>query len=115
MAAEDAIPLEAPLLRLFRKLGIERAHVAARIDADWQGFAATNGDRIASLSLLCPTALDPRAAMPMAPRLLSDRRRSRRSGGTGTDGVGEYGVRIASLRRGPKPAAVDNYASCCSG
>src|ERR1700739_3874422 len=32
------------------------AHVAARIDADWQGFAATNGDRIASLSLLCPTA-----------------------------------------------------------
>ena len=34
------------------------------------GFAATNGDRIASLSLLCPTALDPRAATPMAPRLL---------------------------------------------
>jgi hypothetical protein len=45
----------------------------------------------------------------------SDRRRSRRSSGTGTDGVGEYGVRVASLRRGPKPAAVDNYASCCSG
>jgi hypothetical protein len=45
----------------------------------------------------------------------SDRRRSRRSSGTGTDGVGEYGVRIASLRRGPKLAAVDNYASCCSG
>jgi hypothetical protein len=70
MAAEDAIPLEARLLRLFRELGIERAHVAARIDADWQVSPPPNGDRLASLSLPCPTALDPLAATPMAPRLL---------------------------------------------
>ena len=64
------IPLEARLIRLFRELGIERAHVAARIDADWQVSPPPNGDRLASLSLPCPTALDPLAATPMAPRLL---------------------------------------------
>ena len=70
MAIGPSTPLEARLLRLFRELGIERAHLAARMDADWQGFAAANGDRIASLSLLCPMALDPRVGAPMPRRLL---------------------------------------------
>jgi len=70
MAAEDAIPLEARPLRLFRKLGIERGPRRGADRCRLADFAATNGDRIASLILLCPTALDPRAATPMAPRLL---------------------------------------------
>ena len=69
MATEDATSLQARLLHLFRELGIDRAHVAARVDSDWQGLAA-NGDRIASLSLLCPMTLDARVVAPLAPHLL---------------------------------------------
>src|SRR5215469_13469644 len=70
MATENATSLEARLLHLFRELGIERAHVAARLDSDWQGLAAINGNCIASLSLLCPMTLDARAVTPLAPHLL---------------------------------------------
>jgi SAM-dependent methyltransferase len=70
MATEDATSLEARLLCLFREFGIKRAHIAARMDSDWQGFTAANGDCVASLSLLCPMTLDARAVAPMAPRLL---------------------------------------------
>jgi len=69
MATEDATSLEARLLCLFRELGIERVHIAARLDSDWQGLAAT-GNCIASLSLLCPMTLDARAVTPLAPHLL---------------------------------------------
>jgi SAM-dependent methyltransferase len=69
MATEDATSLEARLLCLFRELGTERVHIAARLDSDWQGLAAT-GNCIASLSLLCPMTLDARAVTPLAPHLL---------------------------------------------
>ena len=65
-----ALPLAQRLSQLFRHLGIERAHLAARNVADWHGFATAHPDRIASLVLLCPAALDPRPFPDLAPRLL---------------------------------------------
>ena len=45
MPIEDAAPLEERLVRMFKELGIERAHVAGRINTDWQGLAAAHPDR----------------------------------------------------------------------
>jgi hypothetical protein len=63
-----ALPLAQRLSELFRHPGIARAHLAARNVADWHAFATTYPDRIASLSLVCPAALDLRS--DLAPRLL---------------------------------------------
>jgi SAM-dependent methyltransferase len=65
-----ALPLAQRLSQLFRHLGIERAHLAARNVADWHGFATAHSDHIASLALLCPAALDLRPFPDLAPRLL---------------------------------------------
>jgi SAM-dependent methyltransferase len=65
-----ALPLAQRLLELFRHLGIERAHLAARNVADWHAFATAYPDRIASLSLVCPAALDLRPFPDLAKRLL---------------------------------------------
>jgi pimeloyl-ACP methyl ester carboxylesterase len=70
MIAGGALPLEERLLRLFRQLGIERAHIAARNVADWQNFATAYPERIASLSLVCPRALDMRRFTGLATRTL---------------------------------------------
>ena len=70
MPIEDAAPLEERLVRMFKELGIERVHVAGRINTDWQGLAAAHPDRVASLSMLCPMGLDPRAVARLVPRLL---------------------------------------------
>jgi len=45
-------------VQLFRKLGLERVHLAARVTADWRGLATTCPETIASLTLVCPTGLD---------------------------------------------------------
>lgn len=68
----DSITLatEERLSRLFRQLAIGRAHIVARDPADWQGFVRAHPDQVASLSLLCPVALDPRRVVDLAPRLL---------------------------------------------
>jgi SAM-dependent methyltransferase len=70
MTASAAIPLTQRLLQLFRYLGIERAHFAARNVGDWHAFATAHSDRIASLSLACPAALDMWAFPELAERLL---------------------------------------------
>jgi SAM-dependent methyltransferase len=70
MTSDAILPLEERVLRLFKQLGIERAHIAARNVGDWQGFATAHPDRIASLSLLCPIALDARAHAGLAARTL---------------------------------------------
>src|SRR5437667_4573513 len=46
------------LVRLFRQLGLDRVHLAARVAADWRGLATTHPETIASLTLVCPTGLD---------------------------------------------------------
>src|SRR5712691_10756927 len=70
MIASSAPPLEERLVQLFQQLGIERAHIAARNVSDWQGFATAYPDRIASLSLVCPIALDMRPYAGLAGRTL---------------------------------------------
>jgi SAM-dependent methyltransferase len=64
------LPLAERLSQLLRYLGIERAHLAARNVGDWYAFATTHPDRIASLSLICPAALDMRAFPELTERLL---------------------------------------------
>src|SRR5207253_435706 len=46
------------LVQLFRQLGLDRVHLAARVTADWRGLATTRPETIASLTLVCPTGLD---------------------------------------------------------
>lgn len=64
------MPLEDRLAALFAALGVMRAHVAARSSTDWEGFAASHPECIASLTLLCPAALDPTALSAFGSRLL---------------------------------------------
>ena len=45
-------------MQLFRQLGLDRVHLAARVAADWRGLATTRPETIASLTLVCPTGLD---------------------------------------------------------
>jgi SAM-dependent methyltransferase len=70
MTSSAATPLAERLLQLFQHLGIERAHIAARNVADWHGFATAHPDRMASLSLICPAALDVRPFPELVARML---------------------------------------------
>ena len=70
MISRAALPLEERLVQLFQQLGIERAHIAARNVADWQGFATAYPERISSLSLVCPSVLDMRPFTGLATRTL---------------------------------------------
>jgi SAM-dependent methyltransferase len=68
-AAED-MPVELRLAAVLDHLGIGRADVAGRAGPDWEGLVARLPERVASLSLLCPAALDPDALKALGPRLL---------------------------------------------
>jgi len=107
MAPEDDAddpntPLERRLAALFASLGIARAHITARSSTDWEEFAGKYPERIASLTLLCPAALDPAALRPFGARLLII---------TGEHGPGSRRVR-ASLPDLPeaKQLALPGYA-----
>jgi ubiquinone/menaquinone biosynthesis C-methylase UbiE len=63
-------PVEACLAALLDHLGIARAHFAGRSLADVQDFIAEGSQRIASLTLVCPTVLNPRRLAPLGARLL---------------------------------------------
>src|SRR5215472_12688633 len=63
-------PVEACLAELLDHLGIARAHFAGRSLADLQDFIAEDPKRIASLTLVCPTVLNPRSLSPLGARLL---------------------------------------------
>ena len=58
------------LVQLFRHLGLDRVHIAARVTADWRGLAATSPETIASLTLVCPTVLDITPLRALASRVL---------------------------------------------
>jgi SAM-dependent methyltransferase len=64
------MPVEARLEAVLDHLGIARAHFAGRAGTDWESFAARHPERVASLTLLCPAALDPGALEGLASRLL---------------------------------------------
>jgi len=63
-------PVEVCLAEFLDYLGIAAAHFAGRSLADLQGFIAIHPERIASLTLVCSTVLNPRSLTPLGPRLL---------------------------------------------
>ena len=99
--AEHA-PVEACLAELLDYLGIPSAHFAGRSLADLQGFIGEHPERVASLTLVCPTVLNPRSLAPLGERLLVV---------TGDHGLGARRVR-AVLPDLPEATAVglEDYA-----
>jgi SAM-dependent methyltransferase len=69
MTLDPELSVEERLVRLFQHLGIAQAHIAACRAADWQGPATAHPDLVASLTLVCPPALDPSALHLLASRL----------------------------------------------
>jgi SAM-dependent methyltransferase len=98
----EAPPVEASLAELLDHLGIASAHFAGRSLADLQGLIAAHPERIASLTLVCPTVLNPRSVAPLGARLLVL---------TGDHGLGARRVR-AVLPALPEATTVvlDDYA-----
>ncbi len=70
MTTETALPVEERLRRLFQHLGIERAHVAARMPRDWTGLVTAFPEMIATLTLIGPSAVDAQSVANIASRLL---------------------------------------------
>ncbi len=70
MATDAASAVAGRLVELFRHLGLERVHLAARVTADWHGLATTHPEACASLTLICPTGLDASPLGALATRLL---------------------------------------------
>lgn len=68
--AEPEIPVEQRILQLLQHLGIARAHIAARAPEDWRGIATRYPERVASLTLVCPSGVDARALKPLGSPLL---------------------------------------------
>lgn len=64
------LPVAERLLQLLQHLGIQRAHLAGAVPGDWRGFATSYADRLASLSLVCPTGFDPSAISSITSRVL---------------------------------------------
>src|SRR5215471_11869999 len=70
MPATARIRIVDRIIQVLDHLGIQRAHIASAMPGDWQGLVTAFTDRVASLSLICPTALAAGAAGPIAARLL---------------------------------------------
>ena len=62
--------VEACLAQLLDHLGIAGAHFVGRGLADVQGFIAKYPERVATLTLVCPTVLNPRSLAPLRARLM---------------------------------------------
>ena len=62
-------PVDSRLVQLFRHLGLDRVHIAARVTADWRGLAATRPETIASLTLVCPTGFEVTPLRALASRV----------------------------------------------
>lgn len=98
MVDASHMPVEERLLRLFEALGISRAHIAARVDADWQGLVSRFPDRVGSLSLLCPLALDATQLAGLASRLLVISGDRGAAGERVQNAVAAQGITAATLR-----------------
>ena len=51
-------PVEERILQLFKHLGIQRAHIAGQMTADWKDFAAAHHEAISSITIICPIGID---------------------------------------------------------
>jgi ubiquinone/menaquinone biosynthesis C-methylase UbiE len=58
------------IVQVLHHLGINRAHIAARVPGDWQGLVSTYPETVASLTLVGPLGMDPAVLRQLAPRLL---------------------------------------------
>jgi SAM-dependent methyltransferase len=67
---DAGLPVAERLVHLLKHLGVERAHVAGAVPGDWRSLAMSHSDRLASLSLVCPTGFDPSAVSSMPSRVL---------------------------------------------
>jgi hypothetical protein len=63
-------PLKERIVQVLRHLGIKRTHVAASMGPDWRGLATRHSDVIASLTIICPTALNPHDLAALGPRFI---------------------------------------------
>ena len=70
MTTEIDAPVEERIVEVLRRLGIQRAHFAARNLNDWRGMVAGFPEAVASLTLVCPLGFDAPALTPLAGRLL---------------------------------------------
>jgi hypothetical protein len=70
MTTDLPLAVEQRLTHLLQHLGLAQAHWAARTTGDWHGLVTTHPDRIASLTPVCPSAMDPPALRSLAARCL---------------------------------------------
>jgi len=69
MKPNTNLPIEERIHQLLQHLQIENAHFAARLFDDWHGLVTRYPEKIASLTLACPS-IDIAALTPLASRLL---------------------------------------------
>jgi SAM-dependent methyltransferase len=62
--------VEGRILQLFKHLGIQRAHIAGQMAADWRGLADTHPKVISSLTIICPVGIDTDALGEIGARTL---------------------------------------------
>ena len=67
---ESDLSVEERLVLLLQHLGIQRAHFAARVTRDWNGFVTTHLESVSSLTLVCPQPFDSHVPGHLASRLL---------------------------------------------
>ena len=70
MVTDAESSVDRRLVQLFRHLGLEQVHIAARVTADWHGLAATHPETMVSLTLVCPTGLEATPLGALASRVL---------------------------------------------
>jgi ubiquinone/menaquinone biosynthesis C-methylase UbiE len=57
--SERVTPLvEERILQLFKHLGIQRAHIAGQMTADWRGLATSHPEAISSITIIGPVGID---------------------------------------------------------
>ena len=64
------LPLDERIIQLFRHLGITEAHLGASMAPDWRDLLTKHPERVTSLTLVCPTALDPNDLSTLASRFM---------------------------------------------
>jgi SAM-dependent methyltransferase len=69
MAIEAELPVEERLIHLLEHFGLPQVHLAGCRSEDWEGLVSRHPGRVASLTLVCPNAMDPTLLGPLASRL----------------------------------------------
>jgi hypothetical protein len=70
MTTDMPLAVEQRLTHLLQHLGLAQAHWAARTPGDWYGLVIAHPDRVASLTLVYPAAMDVPALRSLATRCL---------------------------------------------